>query len=69
MCEDEGVEVVGLAANRLGMLEQRGENAAAIWETRVVRVAREAALTWTYLLGIYDWLSDEAEQMEQELSQ
>jgi SanA protein len=65
MCEREGVEGVGLAANRLGLLAERGDGLLAVWGTRLYRFARESILTWAFLLGVYERISDEAEQLEE----
>jgi vancomycin permeability regulator SanA len=64
MCERDGVDVVGLAVNRLGILETRGESAFGIRATRVSRFVRESLLTWAFVLGIYDAVSGEAEALE-----
>lgn len=64
MCEGDGVEVVGLAVNRLGILSSRGDNVAAVYATRVSRFLRESGLSWLFILGIYDRVSDEAEALE-----
>ncbi len=66
MCERNGIEITGLAANRLGILESRGSDRLEIARIRTGRFLREAGLTWLYLLGIYDRLSNEAEQLEQD---
>lgn len=64
MCEREGVRPIGLAVNHLGLLPVRGDDALQIYATRIGRSVREATLTWAYLLGLYEALSDEAEQLE-----
>lgn len=64
MCERDGVEAVGMAVNRLGILETRGDNAIAVYGTRAWRFVRESALSWLFILGIYDRISDEAEAVE-----
>lgn len=64
MCEQEGVSVIGLAANRLGLLPRRGENVLTVYGVRIQRFLREAALTWAFLLGIYDRISCKAERLE-----
>ncbi len=61
MCETDGLQVVGLAANRLGLLASRGDSVLEIYATRVGRFVREAYLTWTFVLGIYDRVSNEVE--------
>ncbi len=58
MCGTDGLQVTGLAANRLGLLSSRGNSALEIYATRVGRFVREAYLTWTFLLGIYDRASN-----------
>jgi vancomycin permeability regulator SanA len=65
MCEKSQIEVSGLAADRLGILSSRGDNLFQIYMTRAWRSTREAALTWLFLLGIYDKLSTEAEVLEE----
>ncbi len=64
MCETSQIQVDGLAADKLGILSSRGDNVLQIYTTRVWRATREAALTWLFLLGIYDRLSTEAETLE-----
>ncbi len=64
MCESDGVEVVGLAVNRMDILSSRGSNLAAIYATRAGRFVREAGLTWLFLLGLYDRISQDAEILE-----
>lgn len=64
MCERDGLRVEGLAVNRLGLLAERGSGPVAVWTTRTVRFAREAAMTWSFVLGLYDKVSDEAERLE-----
>lgn len=64
MCERDGAAVIGLAANHLDILPSRGSHRVAIYATRAQRFAREALLTWSYLLGIYDRVSREAEELE-----
>lgn len=61
MCETSRINVAGLAADKLGILESRGDNLIQIYTTRLWRSAREAVLTWSFILGIYDRLSTEAE--------
>ena len=63
-CERDGVEVVGLAPNRLPILPERGSNLPAIVVTRIGRSFSEAWLTWSFLLGVYDRVSPEAEALE-----
>jgi vancomycin permeability regulator SanA len=65
MCDDEHVDSVGLAVNRLDLLLRRGDSRLRIYSTRTGRSVREALLTWSYLLGLYDRLSDEAEKAGQ----
>jgi len=64
MCERDGVAVVGLAVNRLGMLAARGDNATMVYATRLSRFVRESLLTWLFILGVYDRVSNEAELLE-----
>jgi vancomycin permeability regulator SanA len=65
MCETSKIDVMGLAADKLGILESRGDNLLQIYTIRTGRSFREAVLTWYFLLGIYDKLSTEAELIEQ----
>ncbi len=64
MCETSHISVTGLAADKLGILSRRGNSWLQIYATRTWRSTREAALTWSFLLGIYDRLSTEAEELE-----
>ena len=61
MCKKSKISVVGLRADKLGILESRGNNLLQIYMIRAWRLAREAMLTWLFILGIYDQLSTEAE--------
>jgi SanA protein len=64
MCEASKINMAGLAADRLGLLSRRGNSPLQIYTVRAWRSTREAALTWLFLLGIYDGLSAEAEALE-----
>ena len=64
MCRRERVQVHGLAANHLGIIPVRGQGTLSIWATRVVRLGREAALTWAFIVRLYDRVSNEAECVE-----
>jgi vancomycin permeability regulator SanA len=64
MCETSRIDVSGLAADKLDILSSRGDNLLQIHTIRAWRSTREAALTWLFLLGIYDRLSTEAETLE-----
>ncbi len=63
-CANDGVQPVGLAANRLGLLPVRGVSAIDIYATRAGRAVREAGLTWLFALGLADRWSHEAEDIE-----
>ena len=65
MCETSKIDVTGLAAEKLEILESRGDNPIQVYTIRTSRAVREAILTWYFLLGIYDKLSTEAEVIEQ----
>jgi hypothetical protein len=65
MCEASEIGVLGLAADKLDILSSRGDSLFQIYMTRLWRSTREAALTWLFVLGIYDRLSTEAEIIEQ----
>jgi vancomycin permeability regulator SanA len=64
MCERSKIDVLGLAAEKLNILSRRGGSTLQIYTVRTWRSAREAVLTWSFLLGIYDRLSTEAETLE-----
>jgi hypothetical protein len=64
MCKTGKIDVVGLAADKLGILSRRGNGPFQIYTVRAWRSTREAALSWLFLLGIYDRLSMEAETLE-----
>jgi SanA protein len=64
LCEQEGIQVTGLAVNRLNIIQVRGSNPIEIYTIRTTRYIREAGLTWAYVLGLYDPFSNEAEQLE-----
>ena len=63
LCQKEGVEIVGIAVDKLGLLEKRGSNPLSIFVVRTSRFVRECGLTWLTLLGLYDRISDEAERI------
>jgi vancomycin permeability regulator SanA len=65
MCDSEAVNSMGLAVNRLELLPSRGRSKFQVYSTRAARTVREALLTWSYLLGLYDRLSNDAEKMNQ----
>ena len=58
-CEDKVTSLVGVRANYLGLLENRGSDTFQIYYVRVIRFFRESLLTWSYILGIYDSYSNE----------
>ena len=62
MCEVSKINVTGLAADKLGILQSRGDNLLQIYTIRMWRLTREAILTWSFILGVYDRLSTEAEK-------
>lgn len=64
MCETSKINVTGLSADKLGILESRGDNLIQIYTIRTTRLLREAGLTWLFLLGFYDTFSMEAEILE-----
>ncbi|MBN2119357.1 MAG: YdcF family protein [Anaerolineales bacterium] len=64
MCAASEIDVTGLAADKLGILSSRGDGWLQIHMIRAWRSTREAALTWSFLVGIYDRLSTEAETLE-----
>jgi vancomycin permeability regulator SanA len=63
MCRASNINVTGLAADQLDILRNRGDNLVQIYTIRSGRIAREAVLTWLFILGIYDKLSIEAEEI------
>lgn len=64
MCERSNIAVTGLAAEKLNILSRRGRSLFQIYAVRIFRSTREAVSTWSFLLGIYDRLSTEAEELE-----
>ncbi len=64
MCERSKIDAPGLAAERLNILSRRGGSMVQIYAVRTWRSTREAALTWLFLLRVYDKLSTEAEMLE-----
>jgi len=64
MCERDGVDVIGLAVNRLGVLAARGDSTMVVYATRLLRFVRESLLTWLFILGVYDRVSNAAELLE-----
>ncbi|HEX2994815.1 MAG TPA: ElyC/SanA/YdcF family protein [Anaerolineales bacterium] len=65
MCKTSKIDVIGLAVDKLDILSSRGNSLLQIHATRAWRATRESALTWLFLLGLYDRLSTEAETLEQ----
>lgn len=63
MCERSRIQSTGLAVENLGILQSRGDNWFKIYQIRIFRFFREAFLTWLYLLGLYDFNSNEAEKL------
>ena len=63
MCETSNINVIGLSVDKLGILKSRGDNIFQIYTLRTWRMFREAVLTWSFILGIYDRLSTEAETL------
>jgi vancomycin permeability regulator SanA len=61
-CENKVRSLAGIKANYLGLLENRGSDTFQIYYIRTIRFFREAILNWSYVLGIYDKYSDEAER-------
>ncbi|HEX8371108.1 MAG TPA: YdcF family protein [Pyrinomonadaceae bacterium] len=66
MCEKNQIRATGLAANELELLESRGDNFLHIYSIRLFRFLRESLLTWAFLTGLYNHLSNEAEVMQLE---
>ncbi len=64
MCKRSNIDTIGLAAEKLNILSRRGRSVVQIYAVRAWRSTREAVLTWSFLLGIYDRLSTEAETLE-----
>lgn len=65
MCETSKINVIGLSVDKLGILKSRGDNIFQIYAIRTWRMFREAILTWSFILGIYDSLSTDAETIAQ----
>lgn len=53
-CQDKVESLIGIRANDLGVLQNRGTTTFQIYYVRTVRFFRESLLTWSYILGIYD---------------
>ncbi len=64
MCQKKETAFIGVEVNKLGLLSDRGGNTFQIFQIRITRFLKESLLTWSYLLGIYDWYSHEAERLE-----
>ncbi len=64
MCEQSQIQGIGLAANELGLLASRGDISVEVYGIRLSRFLRESLLTWLYITGLYDHLSNEAEKIE-----
>lgn len=60
MCNNYGLKGTGLEVNKLGLIDNRGTNKISIYYTRLKRTFKEGILTWSYILGVYDKLSDES---------
>lgn len=67
MCKRNEIDGSGLAVNRLGLLEARGANVLQIYSIRLTRFVRESLLTWFFVLGIYDRVSNEAEKTQRSI--
>ena len=66
MCEKSQIPAIGLAANELGLLESRGDNFLHIYSIRLFRFLRESLLTWAFITGLYNHISNEAEAIQLE---
>jgi SanA protein len=66
MCEASKIKVIGLSVDKLAILRSRGDNILQIYAIRTWRVFREAVLTWSFILGVYDRLSTEAETLTEQ---
>jgi vancomycin permeability regulator SanA len=66
MCEKNQIPAIGLAANELELLESRGDNLGEIYGIRLFRFFRESLLTWAFMTGLYNHLSNEAEIIQLE---
>ena len=64
MCEQNQIQAIGLAANELELLASRGDNFVHIYSIRLFRFLRESLLTWAFITGIYNHLSEEAELIQ-----
>ena len=62
--QHEGLHATGLAADRLGILLVHGPNRIVVANTRFERFTRESVLTCSFLLGLYERLSREREDLE-----
>lgn len=59
MCNKLGVKTEGVAVNRV-LVKYQNLNWFEIYRIRAGRFLRESALTWSYILGIYDKVSNDA---------
>lgn len=64
MCEKNQILATGLAVNELELIELRGDNVIQIYSIRLFRFLRESMLTWLFMTGLYDQLSNEAEVIQ-----
>lgn len=60
-CNNEVESLIGIRANDLGVLQNRGENQVQIYYIRTLRFFRESLLTWSYILGVYDLYASKTE--------
>lgn len=60
MCQRAGIKGGGIAANKLFLISS-DDNLLSVYAIRAERFLRESGLTWLYLLGVYDKISNQAE--------
>jgi len=65
MCDREEIGGVGIAVNHLDVRGPSELSKAEVFWIRTKRFVREAGLTWSFLLGLYDHIPDDAEIVHQ----
>jgi len=64
MCKRQGITGEGVAVNELGLTPLEQVDFFTKFYTRTSRLVRESGLTWSYILGLYDRFSNQAETNE-----
>ncbi|MFA6427843.1 MAG: phosphodiester glycosidase family protein [Candidatus Magasanikbacteria bacterium] len=63
MCKNQGVTGLGVAVNELGLIPADQTKFFTKMYIRAGRFLRESTLTWSYILGLYDHISSQAEDL------